>query len=54
MRAIAHGWKPDHMDNPPSMAVAKDFEAADAAKEKPVSDSTRIKKRMKKLNPAMF
>ena len=29
MRAIAHGWTPDRMKNPPSKAVATDFMRAD-------------------------
>lgn len=29
MRAIAHGWEPTRMKNPPSKAVAKEFVAAD-------------------------
>lgn len=30
MAGIAHGWKPTGMKNPPSKAVAKEFNAADA------------------------
>lgn len=29
MQAIAHGWKPSHLRNPPSRAVARDFVRAD-------------------------
>lgn len=29
MLAIAHGWKPSGMKNPPSIAVGKDFVKAD-------------------------
>ena len=32
MRAIAHGWKPDRLKSPPSVAVAKEFVQADQAK----------------------
>ena len=32
MRAIAHGWKPSRMKNPPSQAVAREFMKADQRK----------------------
>lgn len=34
MRAIAHGWKPSGMKNPPSVAVARKFMRADMRKMK--------------------
>jgi len=34
MRAIAHGWTPSRMKNPPAKKVAKEFVTADKRKKK--------------------
>ena len=44
MAGIAHGWKPSGMKSPPPVAVAKEFNKADAGR-KALANAVRYPKR---------